>query len=164
MKYFRLTTLHRKALPVLAVLMILRSLVAPGLSIESDNRSSGLTLTFCTSLIEHTGDPHSAMPGHAGLTHVDPGHVYDLAVVMNSDGPTTSGSGHEHDIGHGLSNSHCGLWTTSGTYVAGSLYDHAGRFSFMGREFLAYEQYSNSIKPPYYLRHSPRAPPSLRLI
>lgn len=159
MKYFRLTTLHRKALPVLAVLMILRSLVAPGLSIENDNRSSGLTLTFCTSLIEHTGETHSGVPGLDGQSHVDPGHVYDLAVAKNSDGTATSGAGHEHDIGHGLSNSHCGLWTTSGTYVAGSLHDHAGRFSFMGRGVLAYEHDSASIRHPYYLRHSPRAPP-----
>jgi hypothetical protein len=159
MKYFRLTTLHRQALPVLAVLMILRSLVAPGLSIENDNRTSELMLTFCTSLIEQTADRHMGEPGQDGQTHVDPGHVYELAISELSDSPADFGTGHEHDIGHGLSNSHCGLWTASGTYVAGNLYDHAGRFSWMGRDVLAYEYDSASIRPPIYLRHSPRAPP-----
>jgi hypothetical protein len=159
MKYFRLTTLHRQALPVLAVLMILRSLVAPGLSIENNNRSSGLMLTFCTSLIEHTADRHTDEPGQDGQTHVDPGHVYDLTESVTSDSPMTSGLGHEHDIGHGLSNSHCGLWTASGTYVTGNLHDPAGWISYMARDVLKYEHESAAINPPYYLRHSPRAPP-----
>ena len=129
----------RTTIWLIAAMLVLRSLIAPGYMLDIRGEGiGGLHITLCEGLngaLQSDGD-HNAHAGH-GTGQPDPGE-------------STS----EHDTGL----TSCGLWATSSTFNQTASLLHENLFRFDPDEF-SHTLYLLVSSQTIYRQHQPRAPP-----
>jgi len=151
-------------LTILAVAVVLRSLIAPGLIVENtSNNPVGLTVAYCEDFSKSPQVSISGLSQSDGHSHLHIGHVYDLQGLAGQNVDTTghTHTGLEHESGHGLSSTHCGLWTASASFLADINPNFSGQQFVRGSGVFNSEYNTPHRKASYNQQQQPRAPPFL---
>lgn len=142
----------RIAASLIIGIFILRSLLAPGL--VPDNRS-GLTVVYCDNLIE-TAPPEYGF-GTSGHQHAS--HVYSISISWAEEMLVSLDTGHDHGPGDRVHDLHCGLWTASGTLLAGMPFHRFTGFTYATSDIPVETVIKFAVRQLKYGQRHARAPP-----
>jgi hypothetical protein len=148
----RLPAKERLAGLLIVGMFFLRSLLAPGLVMEV---RSGLTIVYCDALIESITPDH----GFETANHQHASHVYHVPVPWAQETPGSEDPDHDHGPGDQVYDLHCGLWTASGTLLAGTPSHISNGFTYITPDLPIEAIVTFAVHKSLYGQRHPRAPP-----